>query len=208
MATDLLRKSQPSHLEFGFLLTIVAILTGLLIFTDISIHESYIKQIIATCYPENQENFCMIIRAFLGLSETAQLEIGGTYWAVLSIQAVTLAGVMGLLRLMVAKLAGEEFNAMVIFVALMWAFTTYAFFLFGYLDYGYYIFQGLGVPPVLDWLDGVGLFVFVQGFGATESVDDTDLYLLMGIGGGIVLGIWATITHHYRVGTLKKLGLD
>jgi len=149
----------------------------------------------------------MMIRGIVGVPDNAQLEIGSTYWAVLLIQAITLSFVMFLLRMMIRKLSGQPFSPLTFFTALLWGFTTFAFYYFGWLDFGYFVLRGLPVPEVLPWLDGVGAYILVQPLGLTSSVDKADLFLLMGIGVGIVAGLWALAIHHQNKGTLKKWGL-
>ncbi len=207
MATDLLRKPQPSSEEFIFLIVITAIFTGLLIFTDIVVHDSYIKPLVAQCYSENQESICMIIRSINGLPSDTHISIGNAYWGVLLTQAIVVSAIIGSLRIMFAHLAGAKINAMVIFVGFLWFFTAFAFFFFGWLDYGYYALRGMEIPDSLPWLNDTGLFQLVQNLGQTDQVDSSDLFLLMFIGLGIVIISWVIVTHHYKKGTLKKIGV-
>ena len=122
------------------------IFTGLLIYTDISIHDSYIKNIISYCHPDQQDGWCTLIRSVLDKPPTAQLELGEAYWAVLLIQAVTISFVMFLLRIFVNRLAGEPLSPMVFLIALLWGFTTFSFYYFGWIDFGYYVLRGLEIP--------------------------------------------------------------
>lgn len=207
MSTDLLRKAQPSTEEFFFLLIITGIFAGLIIYTDIVVHDTYIRTIVAECTPNNHEGICDLIRAIQGLPMDAQLTIGNAYWGVLLIQVIVFAGIIGILRVMFAKLAGAKIDAMVIFIGLLWFITASAFFFFGFLDAGYYKLRGMEIPLQLEWLDGVGLFTLVQGLGDTSSVDRSDLFVLMFIGLVLVVGLWVLVTHHYKKGTLKKIGI-
>lgn len=207
MATDLLRKPQPSSEEFLFLIVITAVFTGLLIFTDIVVHDSYVKPLVAQCYAENQESICVIIRTINGLPSDAHISIGNAYWGVLLTQALVISAIIGSLRVMFARLAGAKISPMVIFTGLLWFFTASAFFFFGWLDYGYYALRGIKIPELLPWLNDTGLFKFVQQFGQTNQVDSSDLFLLMFIGLGIVISSWVIITHHYKKGTLEKIGI-
>lgn len=204
---DLLRKPQPSSEEFFFLIIITAVFTGLLTYTDIVVHDSYVKVLVAQCHPENKEPVCMMIRTLHGLPNNAQITIGNAYWGILWTQAIVVSGIIGSLRIMFARLAGAKINTMVIFTGLLWFFTASSFFFFGWLDYGYYALRGLEVPEVLTWLTDTGFFQFVQHFGQTNQVDRSDLHLLMFIGLATVIGLWILITHHYKKGTLKKFGI-
>lgn len=207
MATDLLRKAQPSSEEFFFLLIITGIFTVLLIYSDIVVHDTYILHLVAQCHSQNHESICDLLRSIQGLPMDAQLSIGNAYWGILLIQVITVAGIIGLLRIMFAKLAGAKIDSMVIFTGFLWFATASAFYFFGFLDAGYYKLRGLEIPPQLEWLDGVGLFTLVQNFGETSSVDRSDLFLLMFIGLVLVVGSWVLVTHHYKKGTLKKIGI-
>ena len=60
---------------------------------------------------------------------------------------------------------------------------------------------------VLPWLDNSGGFQYLKQFGATQSVDDTDLYTLMGIGLVGYIGVWAFMIHHHKKKTWKRMGL-
>jgi len=149
----------------------------------------------------------MLIRGIVDVPDDAQLEIGNAYWAVLLIQAITLSFVMFLLRIFITRLARQRLTPLSFFVAGLWGFTTFAFYYFGWLDWGYYALRGMTIPDTLPWLDGVGAYVLVQGLGVTSSVDKTDLFLLMGIGVIIVAGLWALAIHHHKKQTLRKLGI-
>lgn len=207
MPTDLLRKPQPTHEEFIFLIIITAIFTGLLVVTDITIHDTYIKTLVAQCYPTNHETICTTIRQIQGLPSDAHLSIGQAYWGILLLQVVVVAGIIGLLRIMFTKLAGAKITPMVLFTGFLWFGTSASFYFFGWLDWAYYTVRGLEIPQQLPWLDGVGLFQFVQNFGDTSSVDKSDLTILMVAGVFLILGLWTFITHHYRTKTLHKLGI-
>lgn len=220
MVKDLLAKTQPSVGEFVFMLGVTITFILFITFIDMMIHDGYVRPIIAECFETNTVNFCeerrfellseSPITSYLGdslLSEQDdQLKLGGHYWLALLTIVIFISTIMGVGRIVMGKLAGAKTNPMLFIIGGLWSFSVVSLYYFGWLDYLYFKLRDLQIPDTLSWLNGVGLFKYVQGLGNTASVDSTDLYLLMGIGLGLFLGVWLFFIHHHKKKTWKKLG--
>lgn len=207
---DLLRRIQPSPNEFAFHVIFVILATGLFTVIDINVHINYVNPLLAECYESNNSELCFETRERAGILDdpSNQLAIGDTYWGTLLGVVLTIGMFFGAVRIVMGLLAGDRHIRMLILIGVLWFWGTVAFFYFGYLDFGYYFLRGEMVDDVLPWLDGVGLFKYVQPFGATEHVDRSDLYILMMIGIPAFLLPWYWMIHHHKIGTLKRMGLD
>lgn len=190
-------------------------------FVDMMIHDGYVRPIIAECYNENTIEFCEerrfellnespianSLKDWLLTSQDEQLRLGGHYWMALLVIVVFISAIMGVGRIVTGRLAGAKINPMLFIIGGLWAYSVLSLYYFGWLDYLYFVLRGLDVPSELAWLNGVGLFQYVQPYGDTTNVDNTDLYWLMVIGLGLFVGIWWLMLHHHKKGTFKKLGL-
>lgn len=204
MATDLLKKAQPSHEEAIFAFVISAIVLVMFVHLDSNIHDFYNREIQGHCHPENQDDFCKKIRNKMGLPPNAQLEIGDIYAATMLDGIYYTALIVGVIRLFMGLLAKDKHYLWLLAISVLWGFTAISLFSFGWSDWGYYFFRGMPTPEQLAWLDDVGFFQYVKVFGPDPlHVDKADLALSMVIGIAFVAGIWALLTHHYRKHVLR-----
>lgn len=205
---DVFRKVQPTLPEWlsNFFLGTLA---TIILFTaiDIVVHDGYVLDDISDCWSGNNSERC------IGLYETHncvlgdQLCLGKNYWNLLT-AVVQVTGIFLLIgRIVVGKLAGAKTNPMLFIVGGMWYLGAVILFYTGWLDSLYYLLRGDSIPVVLPWLDSVGLFSLVQGFGSTSSVDMSDLYLLNVIGVAIYLGIWIFMIVHHKKKLWQRLHL-
>ena len=205
---DVFIKVQPSEPELVsnfFLGTILVILLVTVI--DIVVHDGYVLDDISDCYPGNNSDRCLKLYDTHNCDIGNQMCLGNDYWSLLTIivQVVGISLMIG--RIVVGKLGGSKTNPMLFVVGGMWYLSAVILFYFGWLDLLYYVLRGLSVDSMLPWLDGIGLFSLIQGFGVSSSVDSSDLYLLNFIGVLIYGILWGFMVHHHRQKTWKKLGL-
>lgn len=218
---DLLKNVQPSIYEFIFMSVIAVLFLVAFTMIDMGLHDGYIRPIVAECYESNLSEFCEERRfELLGTQESMsflpdiflaeqddQLRLGGVYWMTLLSIVIFFSIIIGVLRIVTGRLAGAEINPMLFLIGLLWGISIIVLYYFGWLDYLYFALRGLNIPTDLAWLNGVGIFKYVQGFGVNENVNDTDLYILMSIGLVTFIGIWAGMIHHIKKGTLERFGL-
>ena len=207
--------------EFIFMLAVTITFIVFITFIDMMIHDGYVRPLIAECYESNTIAFCeerrfelledspvaQSLKTWLLSSQDDQLRLGGHYWLALLVIVIFISGIMGIGRIVTGRLAGAKINPMLFIIGGLWAYSILSLYYFGWLDYLYFALRGLDVPMELSWLNGVGLFQYVQPLGKTENVNDTDLYILMGVGLGLFIGIWTFFIHHHRQKTWKRLGL-
>lgn len=198
------------------MLFIVIAVTVFVTFVDIMIHDSYVRPIIAECYMENKSEFCenrrneLLNEAYFWLDTSnpnPQLQLGGIYWLTLLSIPIFVALVLGISRPIWGIMAGAKINPMLFIIGILWGFSVLSLYYFGWLDFLYFFLRDLPIPETLNWLDGVGLFQYVQELGPTSSVDGYDLYVLMATGLLLLIGTWGFMIHHHKKKTFHRLGL-
>ncbi len=207
---DLLVRQQLSLAEFILLIIVGGLALGILTYSDVINHDFYVKPIIAECFPENQSDFCTELRQLHGLKSDEQIRIGAAYWDLLQLQAFGIGALLFILRVGFGYLAERGISGLLILKGLLWGGTFTALFLFGWLDFGYYIIQQEPIPETLPWLDESGIFVFVKVLGPDNTtVDRGDLYLGMMIGATIILAIWLLFIYRWNKMKLaaRKVGI-
>lgn len=207
---DLLAKQKLSLTEFALLLFVGGASLLILTYSDIVNHDFYVLPIIGECFPENQSEFCLKIRALHGLPSDAQITLGSAYWELLQIQALGIGILLFVLRMGFGYLATKKIDGLLLLKALIWGGTFSILFLFGWLDFGYYIMQQEPIPEQLPWLDQSGVFVWLKALGVDPVVVDRgDLYLAMLIGAVLILIPWILLIYKWnqvrRVG--RKIGV-
>jgi len=83
--SEVLQQSTPLVAELIGLLFITILVTGLIVFTDIKFHDDYVKDLVARCHPDNQEDVCVEKRLEFGLPEDAQMELADPYYEILMV---------------------------------------------------------------------------------------------------------------------------
>ena len=204
---DLLKNPQPSKPEFlvALFFTFLAVIAVTQI--DINIHDGYVLDDIADCHPNNDSQRCEELRKEMGCESADQLCLGDRYQATLMGIVILLGFILAFTRLVLGKLAGAKTSISLLFIAFLWFASGIILFYFGWLDTLYFIMQKEPIPVTLDWLNNVGLFKYVQNFGATIDVNNTDLYILNLVGLIVFFGMWYIAEFHYKKRTLAKLGI-
>ncbi len=181
--SEVLQDSRPMLAELVGLFVISVLVTGLLVFTDIQIFDSYVGLSIEVCFPDNQENFCKIIRERLNLTSDAQIEIGNVYWELLMIQAIILPLGFAFFRFLTIYIRGRRFTALRIYTIVLWGLVPLIFFSFGTIDFFYYVGRGIDIPDQLIWLNNVGVFEHTKSLGADPfTVEKNDLIITFALG--------------------------
>jgi len=195
---NLITRSKPVLIEGAFIIAIGFLLVGNTTITDIVFHDNYVLPAIGTCYPENQEAFCVDIRKRMGLVPTAHLEIGDFYWNELARQAVFIGVIMFAIRMGIGAFLQiqqlRRIRLSTILMAVTWGVVGSGLFLFGFVDTLYYVFQGEDAPDTLAWLNSAGIFEQTREFtGDPNLVEIEDLYLtnILGI---LVIGAFLFVT--------------
>lgn len=197
--TDLLTKQKLSFAEFFLLLIVGGSALVILTYSDIVNHDFYVLPIISECFAENQSNFCLDIRELHGLPSDAHITLGSAYWKLLQLQAIGIGIMLFVLRVGFGYLATKKIDGLLIIKGFIWGGTFSLLFLFGWLDFGYYVIQQEPIPEQLPWLDQSGVFVWLKMFGTDPlTVDRGDLYLGMLIGAVIILAIWMLFVYKWK----------
>jgi hypothetical protein len=218
---DLLANPQPSGYEFVFALGIAVSFLILFTVIDMTIHDGFVRPIISECPPEVINDFCEERRLELltnnpstsFLKETflseqdEQLRLGGQYWIMLLIIVIFFMIFVMSFRLFSGIMSGASINPMLFIVTGMYGYSVLSLYYFGWLDWLYFVSRKIPIPEDLAWLNGVGLFQYVQNYGINSNVNNTDLYILMIIGLGTLFGGWAFLIHHHKKGKLEDWGL-
>ena len=208
--SDLLARQQLSLAEFILLIIVGGLALGILTYSDVINHDFYVKPIISECFAENQSKFCLEIRELHGLASDAHIKIGTAYWKLLQLQAFGIGALLFILRVGFGYLAERKISGLLILKGFLWGGTFTALFLFGWLDFGYYMIQNEPIPDTLPWLDDSGIFVFVKVLGPDNTtVDRGDLYLGMIVGATIIVAIWMLFIYRWNKMKLaaRKVGI-
>lgn len=181
--SEVLQESTPLVAELVGLFFITILLTGLIVFTDIRIFDSYVGLAIEVCHPTNQENFCVMIRERLELAPDAQIEIGNVYWELLGVQMIVIPLAFGGFRLLVIVIRKRKLTGLRIFVVLLWFLVPTILLMFGIIDTFYYLGRGLEIPDQLEWLNNVGVFQYTAQLGNDPvNVERSDLLFTFALG--------------------------
>jgi len=202
---DLLASQKLSFSEFFLLLFVGGSALVLLTYSDVVNHDFYVLPIISECFAENQSEFCVEIRQLHGLPSDAHITLGTAYWNLLQVQAIGIGIMLFVLRIGFGYLATKQVTPLLVLKGFIWGGTFSLLFLFGWLDFGYYIIQGEPIPEQLPWLDQSGVFVWLKVLGADPlTVDRGDLYLGMLIGAVLVLIPWLLFVYKWK--QVKRIG--
>ncbi len=181
--SQVIQDSKPMVAELAGLFFITALTTGLVVFTDIRIFDSYVGLSIEVCFPANQENFCMLIREALNLAPDAQIEIGNVYWELLLVHAIVIPIAFAGFRFLTILIRRRRFTTLRIFTIILWGLIPFIFFTFGTIDVFYYVARGDAIPDQLEWLNMVGIFEHTKQLGNDPlNVERNDLLITFGLG--------------------------
>ncbi len=202
---DLLAKQKLSLAEFILLLVVGGASLIILTYSDVVNHDFYVLPIIGECFAENQSEFCLKIRTLHGLPSDAHITLGSAYWELLQLQALGIGVLLFILRMGFGYLATKKIDGLLLLKALIWGGTFSILFLFGWLDFGYYVMQNEPIPEQLPWLDQSGVFVWLKALGVDPIVVDRgDLYTAMLIGAVLILIPWILLI--YKWNQVRKVG--
>ena len=209
---EIIKKSVPVLVEGVFILIIAFVIVANTTTTDIIIHDNYILPIISTCFPENQENFCVEIRQRMGLPSDAHMEIGDIYWKELARQALFIGVILFLIRIAIGyflQIQGvRKVRLTTYLMAIFWGLVGTTLFLFGFLDTLYYVFQGEDVPNELAWLNNAGVFQETRSFtGDPSIVEKEDLFLTNILGIIIIISFLIIMMVIFANNHLAKRGI-
>jgi hypothetical protein len=199
-----IQESTPLVAELVGLFFITVLFTGLIVFTDIRIFDSYVGLSIEVCFPANQENFCMLIREALDLAPDAQIEIGNAYWQLLGIQMIVIPLGFGAFRLLTIIVRKRKLTGLRIFVVLLWILVPASLLMFGIIDTFYYLGRGLEIPDQLEWLNNVGVFQITAQLGNDPvNVERSDLLFTFALGVIFIILLFFTAIKLYENSRLK-----
>jgi len=202
--SQVVQESTPLVAELVGLFFITILLTGLIVFTDIRIFDSYVGLAIEVCHPTNQESFCVMIRERLELAPDAQIEIGNVYWELLGVQMIIIPLAFGGFRLLTILVRKRKLTGLRIFVVLLWVLVPASLLMFGMIDVFYYVARGLEIPDQLIWLNNVGVFQYTAQFGDDPvNVERSDLLLTFALGVIFILLLFFIAIKLYQNSRLK-----
>jgi len=202
--SQVVQESTPLLAELVGLFFITILLTGLIVFTDIRIFDSYVGLAIEVCHPTNQETFCVMIRERLELAPDAQIEIGNVYWELLGVQMIVIPLAFGGFRLLTILVRKRKLTGLRIFVVLLWVLVPASLLMFGMVDVFYYVARGLEIPEQLIWLNNVGVFQYTAQFGNDPiNVERSDLLLTFALGVIFILLLFFIAIKLYQNSRLK-----
>jgi hypothetical protein len=112
----------------------------------------------------------------------------------LSYQMLWLGGLLVFIRLMLSKLARRKITAQRFFSALVWGAAPVILLFTGYEDFLYFWTRGMDIPQTLPWLDDNGLMPALNGVMGSPTTTAFSLYMLMGIGAVMIIGLFAIKT--------------
>jgi len=178
---DLLAKFQVTYYEMIFAFVVIGAVALGIGYIDGVLFDTYVK-------PDMQG-----VEDYKAVGKPYQSIMGGlVLWI-----ALGLAG----MRVVLGILAGAKVVPILFFTGGLWFLSTMIFHSFGFTDYFYYTLRKIPIPAELDWLNSVGIFKYISNGNVTSN----DLYVSMGIGIALLLGMWFVAIHHYKKGTLKPL---
>ena len=135
--------------------------------------------------------------------------LGGKYFLQVNKQAIFLAILLGVLRL-IPSLVGvmtrrRKFRFATLFEVVWYPLMAIILFMGGCIDIFYYWLRNISIPLELPWLNGVGFFVYTKSFtGSPLMVENTDLLLTFGISTGLLIILFFVAMFVYSKSGLTK----
>jgi len=202
--SETIQETSPLIAELVGLFFITILITGLVVYTDIQIFDSYVGLAIETCFPSNQENFCQVIRERLDLAPDAQIEIGNVYWQLLMVQFIVLPLGFAGFRFLTIAIRRRKFTTLRIFIIILWGLVPLILLSTGIIDVFYYVGRGLEIPEQLEWLNMVGIFEYTKSFGNDPfNVERSDLLFTFALGVILILLLFFTAIKLYQNSRLR-----
>lgn len=195
---------RPSVFDPVLAIPIGLVLISFVAIMDATVFDGYVLPQLSKCYGTNLSDECIQTWKNLGCEVGNQMCIGNNYWRILEGVVILFGGVMFVIRIGFGKLGGSKWNGMLFLVAFLWLVTMTTLFYFGWVDTLYYAIRGMPIPEILPWLNGIGLFPFMQWFGSTSDVDASELYLLNTLGVLAIVGGWAKVIYIHKKVTRKR----
>ena len=190
--------------ELVVLFFITILITGLVVYTDIEIFDSYVGLAIETCFPSNQENFCQIIRERMNLASDAQIEIGNVYWQLLMIQFIVIPIGFAGFRFLTIAIRKRKFTGLRIFIVILWGLVPLILLSTGIIDVFYYVGRGIEIPDQLEWLNMVGIFEHTKAFGNDPlTVEKSDLLFTFALGVTFIVLLFFIAVKMYEKSRLR-----
>ena len=177
---DYLKKFQVTKIEMLLAFVMISAVAVGIGWIDAVIFDTYIK---------------------IGMVDGVGSEYGGQYQGIMQGLVVWIALGLSGMRVAMGILAGAKIVPILFLTGVLWFFSTIIFHHFAFTDYFYYKLRDLEMPETLDWLNEVGIFNIIRNGDVTKG----DVFLVMGIGIGILLLMWGLAIHHYKKGALRFL---
>ena len=206
---NLFKNTKVVQFQFVFALFAISGYVYIIGSSDINFFDGYVLRTISECWPGNDSEFCKTARLDLGCPATDQLCLGNKYWSSVNYQAITLAILLGVLRL-IPSLIGivtgrRKFRFATGFEVVWYPVMALIVFLGGCIDIFYYWLRNMPIPLELPWLNGVGFFVYTKSFtGSPLMVENTDLLLTFGISTGLLIILFFVAMFVYSKSGLTK----
>ena len=166
--TNLLAKQIPTPAEAFFIISISIGIVLVLGYSDIIVHDFYVKPNIEHCFPQNQNEFCTNLRNLHGLPSDAQIDIGNKYWEILKFQLFAFLVLLFFIKIAIVfgkpgKKERIKFSGLILFTAMVWAFSGAVLFYFAGIDFFYYELRpDVPMPDELPWLNEAGALKFLK----------------------------------------------
>ena len=197
--------------QFQFLFALFAISGYVYIIgdSDINFFDGYVLRIISECWPGETSEFCETVRKDFGCPASDQLCVGNNYWMQVNKQAIFLAVLLGVLRL-IPSLVGvvthrRKFRFATAFEVIWYPIMALSVFLGGAIDVFYFWLRNRPIPDELPWLNGVGMFIYTKTFtGSPVIVESADLLYTFGISVIFLIILFFVAMFVYRASGLKK----
>ena len=203
--TNLFDRQIPTKSEAFFIITISIGITLVFGYSDIIHHDFYVKPAISECFAENQSKFCSDLRTLHGLPSNAHIDIGNKYWEVQKVQLYSILVILFFIKIAIifgkpGKKERIKFSGIILFTAMVWAFSGAILFAFGGIDFFYYELRPeVPIPDKLPWLNETGVFPYFKIFGEDKNtVEKAELYSVFLLGVGIMIGIWLILIYKTR----------
>lgn len=207
---DLLKNMIPSTQEALFAIIVVSFVVNFAFaYMDVVVHDNYTLLITGNCYAENMSEFCINARELHECTDAVDSQrcLGMRYWVMLPQLVFALALFLAIARMFFGLIAGAERNAMILVIGGAWFLSAIMLPYFGWGDWAYYVILDRPMDDLLPWLNDSGFLEHTKLILGSDpvNVESIDLYFTMGIGLGLLIGMWTILTHLNRKELLEWL---